>query len=206
MTCGASLSSLPQPILDLVAALNRLPGIGPRSAERLAMHIVQSEAGAVRQLATTLLEARERIRTCDICGALTEQSPCKICSDPQRDASLVCLVERPVDIISIEKSGNFRGKFHVLGGRISPLNGVEPEDLRIAELEQRMQREPIREVILALGTDVEGDATSFYLAKRLASPAVKVTRIAHGLPAGSGLEFADELTLSRALEGRRELP
>ena len=169
------------------------------------MHIVQSEAGIVRQLATALLQARERIRVCEICGALTEQSPCQICSDPQRDSSVVCLVERSVDIISIEKSGNFRGKFHVLGGRISPLNGVEPEDLRITELEQRMHREPIREIILALGTDVEGDATSFYLARRLASESVKVTRIAHGLPAGSGLEFADELTLSRALEGRREL-
>jgi len=197
--------SLPQPILDLVAALNRLPGIGPRSAERLAMHLVQSEAGAVRQLATALVQARERIRSCEICGALTEESPCKICSDPQRDVSLICVVERPVDIISIEKSGTFRGKFHVLGGRISPINGVEPEDLRIADLEKRLPGEPIREIILALGTDVEGDATSFYLAKRLASPTVKVTRIAHGLPAGSGLEFADELTLSRALEGRREL-
>lgn len=199
------MPSLPQPILDLVAALNKLPGIGPRSAERLALHIVQSDAALVRQLGTALTQARERIRNCQTCGALTEQTPCAVCSDPQRDASIVCVVERPVDIISIEKSGNFRGKFHVLGGRISPLNGVEPEDLRIAELEQRVQREPIREIILALGTDVEGDATSFYLAKRLPSAKVKVTRIAHGLPAGSGLEFADELTLSRALEGRREL-
>src|SRR5216117_3874350 len=169
------------------------------------MHIVQSDADAVHELARVLVEARQRIKTCEICGALTEQSPCKICSDPQRDSSLICIVERPVDIISIERAGNFRGKFHVLGGRISPLNGVEPEDLRIAQLEQRLQREPIREIILALGTDVEGDATSFYLAKRLALPTVKVTRIAHGLPAGSGLEFADDLTLSRALEGRREL-
>jgi recombination protein RecR len=118
---------------------------------------------------------------------------------------VVCVVERPVDIVSIEKSGTYRGKFHVLAGKISPLNGVDPEDLRIAELEKRLGNEPIKEVILALGTDVEGDATSFYLAKRLATAGVKVTRIAHGLPAGSGLEFADELTLSRALEGRREL-
>lgn len=169
------------------------------------MHIVQSDAAIVRQLATALTAARDRIRSCEICGGLTEESPCKICGEAQRDASIVCVVERPVDIISIEKSGNFRGKFHVLGGRISPINGVEPEDLRIAELEQRLKREPIREVILALATDVEGDATSFYLAKRLASGPVKVTRIAHGLPAGSGLEFADELTLSRALEGRRAL-
>ncbi len=169
------------------------------------MHIVQSDAALVRQLAAALTQARDRIRACGICGALTEESPCAICSDARRDAAIVCVVERPVDIISIERSGNYRGKFHVLGGRISPINGVEPEDLRIAELEHRLQHDPIREIILALGTDVEGDATGFYLAKRLSSERVKVTRIAHGMPAGTGLEFADELTLSRALEGRREL-
>lgn len=199
------MPALPEPINELLAALNTLPGIGPRSAERLALHLVQSEAGAVRQLAQAILQARERIRACPVCGALTEQVPCAICADPRRDAALVCVVERPVDIISIEKSGTYRGRFHVLGGKISPLNGVEPEDLRIAELEKRFDTEPIKEVILALATDVEGDATSFYLAKRLAAKGVKVTRIAHGLPAGSGLEFADELTLSRALEGRREM-
>ena len=199
------MSSLPQPITDLLAALNKLPGVGPRSAERLALHLVQSEAGLVRQLAQAMVQARERIRACPICGALTEQTPCAICSDARRDGSLVCVVERAVDIISIEKAGSFRGKFHVLGGKISPLNGVEPEDLRLAELEQRLATEAIKEVVLALATDVEGDATGYYLAKRLAPRGVKVTRIAHGLPAGSGLEFADELTLSRALEGRREL-
>jgi recombination protein RecR len=125
--------------------------------------------------------------------------------DPRRDAALVCLVERPVDILSVEKSGTFRGKYHVLGGKISPLNGVEPEDLRITELEQRVKNEGIQEVVIALSTDVEGDATSFYLAKRLAREGLRITRIAHGLPAGTGLEFADEITLSRALEGRREL-
>ena len=199
------MASLPEPINELLAALNSLPGIGPRSAERLALHLVQSETGAVKQLAHAILQARERIRTCTTCGALTERIPCAICTEPRRDASLVCVVERPVDIISIEKSGTYRGKYHVLGGKISPLNGVEPEDLRIADLEKRLGAEPIKEVILALGTDVEGDATSFYLAKRLASKGAKVTRIAHGLPAGSGLEFADELTLSQALDGRREL-
>ena len=199
------MASLPEPINELLAALNTLPGVGPRSAERLALHLVQSEAGAVRQLAQAILQARERIRNCPNCGALTEQTPCAICVDPRRDAALVCVVERPVDIISIEKSGTYRGKFHVLGGKISPLNGVEPEDLRIADLEKRIGAEPIKEIILALGTDVEGDATSFYLAKRLGAKAVKVTRIAHGLPAGSGLEYADELTLSQALEGRREM-
>jgi len=199
------LPSLPQPIVELIAALNKLPGVGPRSAERLAIHIVQSEANLVRELATVLVQARERIRTCETCGALTERSPCAICSDPRRDATIVCVVERAVDIISIERAGNYRGKFHVLAGRISPINGVEPEDLRIGELERRLAQEPIREIILALGADVEGDATGFYLAKRLASHKIKVTRIAHGVPAGTGLEFADELTLSRALEGRREL-
>ena len=199
------MSSLPDPIQQLIAALNKLPGIGPRSAERLALHLVQTEVGAVKQLAEALVTARERIQFCQMCGALTERQPCAICDSPRRDGALVCVVERPTDILSIEKSGTYHGKFHVLGGKISPLNGVEPEDLRIADLEARLAREPIKEIIIALGTDVEGDATGYYLAKRLAANGVKVSRIAHGLPAGSGLEFADELTLSRALEGRTEM-
>jgi recombination protein RecR len=197
--------ALPEPLLQLISALNKLPGIGPRSAERIALHVAQSDPAVVRQLAQTISSVRERIRTCQICGALTEQTPCGICTDSRRDAGLVCVVERPVDIITIERSASFRGKFHVLGGKISPLNGVEPEDLRIAELETRLENEPIKEIVLALGTDVEGDATSFYLAKRLAAKGVKVTRIARGLPAGSGLEFADEVTLSQAMEDRREM-
>jgi recombination protein RecR len=196
---------LPEPIAALIGALAKLPGIGPRSAERIALHLVQAESDAVKQLAETMLTARERVRFCEICGALTEKSPCAICTDARRDASLVCIVERPVDIISIEKSGTFRGHYHVLGGKISPLNGVEPEDLRIGELERRLADGLIKEIVMALGTDVEGDATGYYLAKRLTRPGLKITRIAHGLPAGTGLEFADELTLSRALEGRREL-
>jgi recombination protein RecR len=199
------MAVLPDPIVSLVAALAKLPGIGPRSAERIALHLVQAESGSVKQLADAMIHARERVRFCENCGALTEKSPCGICVDPRRDASLVGVVERAVDILSLEKSSTYRGKYHVLGGKISPLNGVEPEDLRIAALEQRLAREPIKEIVLALGTDVEGDATSFYLAKRLARPGLKITRIAHGLPAGSGLEFADEVTLSRALEGRREM-
>ena len=199
------MAVLPDPIASLIGALNKLPGIGPRSAERIALHLVQAEAGAAKQLAEAILDARQRVQLCLVCGALTEQSPCALCSDPRRDATLLCIVERPVDILSIEKSGTFQGKYHVLGGKISPLNGVEPEDLRIAELEQRLAQESITELIIALGTDVEGDATSFYLAKRLARRELKITRIAHGLPAGTGLEYADELTLSRALEGRREL-
>jgi len=196
---------LPEPIVSLIAALNKLPGIGPRSAERVALHLVQSEAASVQAFAQTLLTAREKIRLCSICGSLTESEPCATCSDSRRDSSIVCLIERPTDIISLEKSGTFHGKYHVLGGKISPLNGVEPEDLRIAELEKRLKHEPIKEIIIALGTDVEGDATSTYLAKRFARPNLKITRIAHGLPAGAGLEFADELTLSHALEGRRDM-
>lgn len=200
------MTTLPQPILDLLAALGRLPGLGPRSAERLALHIVQTDPGSVQQLAQALVQARERIRPCPVCGALTEQTPCALCTDPRRDGSQICVVERAVDILSLEKAGSYRGRYHVLGGKISPLNGVEPEDLRIAELEARLGDGAVREIILALGTDVEGDATSHYLARRLAAKGVKVTRLAHGLPAGSGLEFADELTLSHALEGRREMP
>jgi recombination protein RecR len=199
------MASIPEPIAALTAALGKLPGIGPRSAERIALHLVQTEEPAIRQLAQTIVTARERIRLCSVCGALTESNPCAICSDSRRDASLVCVVERPTDILSIEKANSFRGKYHVLGGKISPLNGVEPEDLRINQLEARLGSEPIQEVILALPTDVEGDATSFYLAKQFTAKGVKVTRIAHGLPAGSGLDFADELTLTRALEGRREI-
>jgi recombination protein RecR len=196
---------LPDSITTLISALNQLPGIGPRSAERMALHLVQTDPAAVKQLADAILQAREKIRFCTTCGALTEKSPCPICADARRDASLVCVVERAVDILSIEKSGTFRGKFHVLGGKISPLDGVEPDDLGIGALEKRLTQEPIKEVIIALSTDVEGDATSHYLAKRLARAGLKISRIAYGLPAGSGLEFADELTLSRALEGRREM-
>lgn len=197
--------SLPAPVTALTAALAKLPGVGPRSAERIALHLVQSDAAQVRHLAEVLLQARERVGFCGICGALTETSPCSICADDRRDATLVCVVERAVDILSIEKSGSYHGKFHVLGGKIAPLDGVEPEDLRIAELEKRLGTEPVRELIIALGTDVEGDATSHYLAKRLNRPGLKISRIGFGLPAGSGLEYADELTLNRALEGRREM-
>ncbi|HKQ38423.1 MAG TPA: recombination mediator RecR [Verrucomicrobiae bacterium] len=198
-------AELPEPIQNLLAALGRLPGIGPRSAERIALHLVQSDPNDSRHLAQALVQAREKIKTCSNCGALTESVPCPLCTDPQRNPSLVCVVERAVDIFAMEKTGAFRGRFHVLGGKISPINGVSAEDLKIAELEQRLTREPIKELVLALPTDVEGDATSFYLAKRFARPGIKVTRLAYGLPAGSGLEYADELTLTRALEGRREL-
>jgi len=196
---------LPDSITALIASLAKLPGVGPRSAERIALHIVQADVAAAKNLAETVVTAREKISFCEICGSLTEKSPCSTCDDTRRDATLVCVVEKAVDILSVEKSGSYRGKFHVLGGKISPLDGVGPDDLRIAELEKRLTTEPIREIVIALGTDVEGDATSNYLAKRLARAGLKISRIGFGLPAGSGLEFADELTLNRALEGRREM-
>ena len=197
------MASLPEPVTELVVALGQLPGIGPRSAERLALHLVQSESGQVKQLAGALVNAHDQIQLCKTCGALTENQPCSFCADDRRDATTLCVVETAVDVINVDKSGAFKGRYHVLGGKISPLNGVDPEDLCIAELEARLKE--VDEIILALGTDVEGDATSNYLAQRLGAKGVKVTRIAHGLPAGSGLEYADDLTLSRALEGRREL-
>jgi recombination protein RecR len=199
------VASLPEPVTQLTAALSKLPGIGPRSAERIALHLVQAERQSVQALASVLLTARERVALCEICGALTEKQPCTFCGDDRRDHSITCLVERPVDIISIEKAGVFKGTYHVLGGKISPLNGVDPDDLRIRELEQRINREHIAEIIVALPSDVEGDATTYYLNQLLRSRGVRLSRIAQGLPVGSGLEFADELTLSRALEGRNQL-
>ena len=199
------VASLPKPIEALVAELNRLPGVGPRSAERLALHLIQADSIVSNRLAAVLVSSRKQIVECDECGGLAEKSPCTICSNPSRDKRLICVVERAVDILNVEKSGAFRGTYHVLGGKVSPMNGIGPEELRLDELEKRLINGEVKEVIIALGTDVEGDATSHYLAKRLSNQNVEVSRIAHGLPAGSGLEFADELTLSQALEGRREL-
>lgn len=199
------MSALPPALVSLIALLGKLPGIGPRSAERLGLHLMQTETAQVEVLAQKMVEARHRVCSCQNCGALTEDQPCRICRDDSRDTSLLCLVEKPTDILSLEKSGTFKGRFHVLGGKISPINGVEPADLRIRELEERLGPEQVREVVIALPSDVEGDATSYYLARLLRLHGVVVSRIAQGLPAGAGLEFADELTLSRALEGRREL-
>ncbi|MBN8246780.1 MAG: recombination protein RecR [Verrucomicrobia bacterium] len=199
------MTLLPAAVAELAAALARLPGIGPRSAERIALHLVQSDPAVVRTLADAMSRARERVSNCPRCGALSEADPCPICADSRREESTLCLVELPLDVLRLERSGTFRGRYHVLGGRLSPLNGVGPDDLRIAELERRLEQQPVREVILAMGSDVEGEATAHYLARRLAPRGIRLTRLAQGLPAGSGLEYADELTLSRALEGRREL-
>lgn len=189
----------------MAAALGRLPGIGPRSAERLALHLCLSPSSEVRLLADTLREGREAIQTCHACGALTESQPCFICEDDRRDASTLCVVEKPTDVFTLEKAGVYRGRYLVLGGCISPLNGIGPEDLAVDRLLQMASTETLQEVILALPTDVEGDATSYYLAESLANRPLRVTRLARGLPAGSGLDMADEVTLGRALDGRGQL-
>jgi recombination protein RecR len=200
------MAHLPEPLAGLISELSKLPGVGPRSAERIALHLVQSGRADTRLLADAIVNASEKIQPCQICGALTEIQPCGICGDARRDPSLICVVERAVDILSLEKSGIYHGRYHVLGGKISPVDGIGPEDLRIAQLEQRLVEQPgIQEIIIALGSDVEGDATSYYLAKRLAPKGVKVTRLAQGMAVGASLEYADELTLGRAIEGRRAL-
>jgi recombination protein RecR len=163
------------------------------------------EPERVRVLSEALMFARERIVACERCGGLTECQPCRICSDGRRDAGLLCVVERPTDILSFEKSGAFRGRYHVLGGKLSPLDGVGPEDLRIRELEARMSEGPVREVVVALSGDVEGEATANYLTEILRGRNCRLTRIAQGLPAGGGLEYADDLTLMRAMQGRRNI-
>ncbi len=196
--------SLPDSIQRLASELGRLPGIGPRSAERLALYLSQADREIPEGLVQKLGEVMKSVSTCKECGALCDGDSCALCGDPRRDPSILCVVEKAVDIYGLEKTGGFKGGFHVLGGKLSPLDGVEPEDLRIAELQKRAGK-GVSEVILALGSDVEGDATCHYVAQLLKGQGIKVTRLAHGLPAGSGLEFADEMTLSRALEGRREV-
>ncbi len=198
------MTRLPPPLEALVTALKGLPSIGPRSALRLALYLVQTDAGVAQSLAEAVTLARARVALCDRCGGLTEQQPCFLCSGSRRDSSVVCVVERPTDVLSFERTGAFQGRYHVLGGKLSPLDGIGPEELRIALLEERLVSEGFQEVVLALSGDVEGDATAHYLLKRLGNKGVRITRLAQGLPAGAGLDFVDELTLSRAMEGRRE--
>jgi recombination protein RecR len=189
---------------NLVAQLSRLPGVGTRTAQRLAFHLLQvpkDEAGA---LARSIDEVKERVRFCRECGNLTEEELCAICVDARRDHSVVCVVEQPVDLVSLERTHEFRGLYHVLGGALSPLDGVEPEHLRIDELLRRVDRNGVQEVVLATNPNMTGEATAAYLADRLRGR-VRVTRLASGLPVGGDLEYADEVTLGRALAGRREM-
>lgn len=195
------------PLDDLIAALEKLPGIGKRSAERMAMAVVQNRDGLARKLAEALLAADEQVGSCSRCGSITiaKENPCSICTDGRRATGLLCVVESPGDIIKIEKSHGFQGRYHVLGGHLSPALGKGVADLRVNELLSRLQPENIEEVILALGTDVESEATSSYLAEVLHSRGVAVSRLAFGLPSGSAIEYADATTLQRAMEGRQAL-
>jgi recombination protein RecR len=195
----------PAPIGELVAQLRRMPGIGPRSAERIALWMNQSRDARAVEIAQAIQAAAEGVQPCAQCGFFSIGPVCEICADPSRDAELLCVVEQATDILPLERTGVYRGRYHSLGGRIAPLDHIGPEQLRIAELLRRIDAEAPREIILALGADVEGEATANYLAGLLAEKPVAVTRIAQGLPAGGGLESADELTLSRALSGRRKV-
>ena len=189
---------------NLVAQLTRLPGIGSRTAQRLAFHVLSTPKDEALALATAIEEVKARVRFCRECGNLTEEELCGICLDARRDRTVVCVVEQPVDVISLERTHEYRGLYHVLGGSLSPLDGVEPEHLRIDELLQRVARGEIREVVLATNPNMTGEATAAYLADRLRDRAT-VTRLASGLPVGGDLEYADEVTLGRALAGRREI-
>jgi recombination protein RecR len=195
----------PGPIGELVAQLRRMPGIGPRSAERIALWMNQSRDARPVDIARAIQAAAEGVQPCTRCGFFSTGPVCEICADTSRDAELLCVVEQATDILPLERTGVYRGRYHALGGRISPLDHVGPEELRIEELLRRIDEEEPREIILALGSDVEGEATANYLADLLRDKPVSLTRIAQGLPAGGGLESADQLTLSRALSGRRKL-
>jgi recombination protein RecR len=189
---------------NLVAQLTRLPGIGSRTAQRLAFHILQRPKDEALALAQALVDVKERVRFCRDCGNLTEEEVCAICTDARRDQSLICVVEQPVDVVSLERTHEFRGLYHVLGGALSPLDGVEPGHLRIDELMRRVEANGVQEVVLAMNPNMTGEATAAFLADRLRGR-VRVTRLASGLPVGGDLEYADEVTLGRALSGRREM-
>lgn len=192
-------------VQDLIDELGRLPGVGPKSAQRIAFHILAADPADVLRLADALREVKQKVRFCSICGNVAEEQECRICRDPRRDLSVLCVVEEPKDVVAIEKTREFRGRYHVLGGAISPIDGIGPDDLRIRELLARLSDGTITEVILATDPNLEGEATATYLARMIAPLGVTVSRLASGLPVGGDLEYADEVTLGRAFEGRRRL-
>ena len=193
------------PIQDLIDELNRLPGVGPKSAQRLAFHIVKSRTDDARRLADSITRAKERVRFCRECFGVAEGELCRLCADPTRDTTVVCVVEEPKDVSAVEKAGVVKGRYHVLGGAISPMQGIGPDDLRVQQLLDRVGRNGISEVILATNPNLEGNATAMYVSGLLKPLGVRVTRLASGLPVGGDLEYADEVTLGQALEGRREM-
>ena len=190
---------------DLIDELGRLPGVGPKSAQRIAFHILQSDPADVRRLVHSLTEVTEKVRFCTLCGNVSADEQCRICRDPRRDLSILCVVEESKDVVAIEKTREFRGRYHVLGGAISPMEGVGPDDLRVKELLTRLADGAVEEIIIATDPNLEGEATATYLARLLKPMGLRVTRLASGLPVGGDLEFADEVTLGRAFEGRRLL-
>lgn len=190
---------------DLVEELGQLPGVGPKSAQRIAFHVLSADPDSVAALAAALIAVKERVHFCEVCGNIAEEARCRICQDPRRDPSMICVVEEAKDVVAIERSREFRGRYHVLGGAISPMEGVGPDDLRVRELLTRLSDEAIEEIIIATDPNVEGEATATYLVRMLAPMGLKVTRLASGLPVGGDLEYADEVTLGRAFEGRRNV-
>ena len=201
----ALVAYYPEPVARLIEALQRLPGIGPKTAQRLTFFLLKRPSDEVQGLAESLTQLKQLIVHCRICFNVTEEDPCRICSDPRRDARALCIVEEPNDLLALERTGEFRGRYHVLLGALSPLDGIGPEDLRVRELLARLEEPGVEEVILATNPSVEGEATAIYLAKLLKPLGMRITRIARGLPVGGDLEYADEVTLAKALEGRRDV-
>jgi recombination protein RecR len=199
------MSAIPPPLARLIQELVKLPGIGEKTATRLAFHFLRTERRDVDGLADALVKMREGTRLCSVCLGLTADDPCTLCSDTQRDAGAICVVERPADLIALERSGQFKGRYHVLHGCLAPLDGVGPEELRIAELLRRLQDGSVHEVVIATNPTVEGEATALYLSRLIKPLGARVTRIGYGLPMGSDVEYADTMTLGKALEGRREM-
>jgi recombination protein RecR len=200
------LAYYPEPVARLIDALQRLPGIGPKTAQRLTFFLLKRPAEEVRELSSSLMAVKEQIGYCTICFNVTDQDPCRICSDPARDNNLLCVVEEPNDLLAMERTGEYKGRYHVLLGALSPLDGVGPDDLKVRELLVRLDAGgSTTEIILATNPNVEGEATALYLARLLRPLGVRITRIARGLPVGGDLEYADQVTLSKALEGRREI-
>jgi recombination protein RecR len=193
------------PVQDLIDELGRLPGVGPKSAQRIAFHLLKLPTEDALRIATAIAVVKERVSFCTICFNISEGDACGICSDTRREASVVCVVEEPRDIVAVEKTGEYRGRYHVLQGAISPIEGIGPDQLRVKELLTRIEPEGIEEVILCTNPNIEGEATAMYLGRLLKPLGIRVTRIASGLPVGGDLEYADELTLGRALEGRRDV-
>jgi recombination protein RecR len=199
------MSHYPNSILNLIRQISKLPGIGAKTAERLALHILRSPGREAEQLAGAIIDLKEKTRFCSRCYSLSDASVCRICADPHRDATLLCIVEQPADMVALEKSGAFKGLYHILGGVLSPMDGIGPDKIRVRELLARLAAEEIAEVVIATGTNVEGEATADYLAGQLANRSVRVTRIASGVPVGGDLKFVDQVTLKRAMETRHDV-